>query len=72
MQDMVDTRIAAPLHCVDVGRFFHNADKALVAGGACAIQARIDIGDVVADGAESKAGLEPANSFRQSRSVIVA
>ena len=45
----------------DVGRFFHDANQPLIARCAAAIDARINIGNIVADGAQAQAGLHVAH-----------
>src|ERR1700741_232301 len=56
----------------DVGRLFDDANEALVAGRAGAIQARIDVSNVVADGAEPQARLHFAHSVSQCVRVLIA
>ena len=52
--------------------FFDDADEALVARGAGAIDAGVDVGDVVADGAEAQAGLELADGVGECFGVLIA
>ena len=55
VEDVVDAVVAAGLFDGgDVGGLFDDADEALVAGGAGAVAAGVDVGDVVADGAEAE------------------
>ncbi|HKE26648.1 MAG TPA: hypothetical protein VKB88_30045 [Bryobacteraceae bacterium] len=56
----------------DVGGLLDHADQALIAGRAAAIAAGIDIGDVVADGAQAQAGLDVTHGGRQGFGVVVA
>ena len=72
MQHVVDAAIAGALHRVDVGWLFDHADQPLVARGAGAIGAGIDVGNVVADRTQPQAGLEPAHGLGQCGSVVVA
>ena len=52
VEDVVDAVVAARLFDGgDVGGLFDDADDVLVADGAGAVAAGIDVGDVVADGA---------------------
>ncbi len=72
MQDVVDALVAArALDAVDVGGLLHDADQALVADGAGAVGAGIDVGDVVAYGTETQACLEPAHSVGEGGRVFV-
>jgi hypothetical protein len=56
----------------DVGRLFDDADQALVARGAGAIYAGIDVGNVVADGAETKIGFDITDSDGEGFGVFIA
>ena len=56
----------------DVGRLFDYADQPLVARRAGAVDARVDVGDVVADGAEAQIGLDVADGSRQRLGIFVA
>ena len=56
----------------DVGGFFHHAYQPLVASSAGAIGARVHIRDVVADGAEAKAGLDLADGRGQGFGIVIA
>jgi hypothetical protein len=72
VENVVDTlKSACALDRVDAGRFLDYADDALVAGRAGAVGAGIDVGDVVADGAEAQTCLEPAHGFSEGRSIVV-
>src|SRR5215831_10688775 len=51
--------------------FFDDADQALVTGGACAIDTRVNVGDVVADRAEAQAGLYVTDGSRQRFGVFI-
>ena len=58
VEHVVDAVVAAgALDGGDVGGLLDDADEALVARGACAVGAGIDVSDVVADGAEAQARL---------------
>src|SRR6266852_3184749 len=56
----------------DVGRLLHYADEFLIAGRTAAVDAGIDVGDVVADRAETQLGLDIANGGGESFGVIFA
>src|SRR5260370_7894159 len=56
----------------DVGRLLHYADEFLIPGRTAAVDAGIDVGDVVADRAETQLGLDIANGGGESRRVIFA
>src|SRR5208282_3852 len=56
----------------NVGRFLDHADELLIAGRAAAVDAGIDVGDVVADRAQTQLGLDVANGGGQSLGVILA
>ena len=72
MEDVVDAHVASgALDAGDAGGLFYYADEALVADGAGAVGAGVDVGDVVADGAEAQAGLEFADGVGESGGVIV-
>jgi hypothetical protein len=59
MKDVVQAIETAGLFDgIDVGRFFDDADRVLIAGGVGAVGAGVDVGDVVADGAEAEVLLE--------------
>lgn len=49
----------------DISRLFHNAHQPLIAYCICAIGARIDVGNVVADGAQLQPGLQLADRICQ-------
>src|ERR1700733_458071 len=61
MQHVVDAVVMGALDDADAGGLLDYADLALVARGAGTIDARVDVGDVVADGAEPQLGLELAH-----------
>jgi hypothetical protein len=62
MQDVVSALIASrALDYVNAGWFFDDADEALVAGGTGAVDAGINVGNVVADRTEAEGGFEAAN-----------
>src|SRR5437870_12551958 len=54
----------------DVGGLFDHADQALVASGARAVGAGVNIGDVVADGAQPQTGLDIVNRAGESVGVV--
>ena len=56
----------------DIGRFFDDADQALVASGAGAVDARVDVGDVVADRTETEIGLDVADGGGERFGIVVA
>ena len=56
----------------DVGRFFDDANQPLVAGRAGAINARINVGDVVANRAEAEIGFYILNRRSQSLGIFIA
>jgi hypothetical protein len=73
VEDVVDTLIVAgAFDAGDRGGFFDDADQALVADGAGAIGAGVDIGDVVADGAEAEAGLEGVHRVSKGGGVFIS
>lgn len=51
---------------------FHYAHEALISGRTAAIDAGVDVGDVVADGAQLQAGLHVAHRNRQRLRILVA
>src|SRR6185437_16829112 len=70
MQHVVGTVVAARLlDGRDVSGLFHDADDVLIAHRAGAVHARVDIGDVVADGAETKLRAKLENSGGERASV---
>ena len=76
MQDVVDALIAAllspsSLDGGDACGFLDYADKALITGRAGAVGAGIDVGDIVADGAEAQTGLEAAHGIGQRLGISV-
>ena len=56
----------------DVGGLLDHADELLIAGGTAAVHAGIDVGNVVADGAQTQLGLDVANGGGQSFGVVRA
>lgn len=73
MEDMVNAVVVArALDGSDAGGFFDDADEVLIAGGAGAVDAGINVGDVIADGTEAQAGLELANCVGEGGGVFVA
>jgi hypothetical protein len=56
----------------DVGGFLNHADHALVAGCAGAVEARVDVGDVVADGAETEVGFDVTHGGREGLGIFFA
>ena len=72
MEDVVDAVVAAGFFDGgDVGGLFDDADEALVAGGRGAVEAGVDVGDVVADGAEAERGFEGADGVGERGGVGV-
>ena len=61
VQHVIDAVVVRAFDDGDAGRLFDDANLALIARRARAIDARIDIGDVVADGAEAQLCLELAD-----------
>ena len=73
VEDVVDALVAAgAFDGLDAGGLFDDADKALVADRAGAVDAGIDVRDVVADGAEAKAGFQGAHGVGERGGVFVA
>ncbi len=73
VEDVIDTVVVArPLDGSDVGWLLEYADQALIACRICAVVAGIDVGDVVADGAEAKVSLELLDGMSESASVFIA
>jgi hypothetical protein len=56
----------------DVGWFLDYADQLLIAGGTAAVDAGIDIGDVVADRTQAQIGFDVADSAGESFGIILA
>ena len=72
VQDVEDAIPGARLlDGADVGGLLDDAHQALVAGGAGAIEAGIDVGDVVADGAEAQALLDLADRGGERFGVLI-
>jgi len=71
VQDVVDALVAGALDGVDVGGLLDDAYQALIARGAGAVGAGVDVGDVVADGAEAQACLEAAHGFGEGGGIEV-
>ena len=73
MKNVIDTiEITGPLDRRNVGRFFDNADELLVARRVGAVHTRVDVGDVVANGAEAQLGLHFADGVGEQGSVVFA
>src|ERR1700726_1720057 len=73
MQNVEDTiEVLGLFDGGDVGGFFDHADKALVARGTGAVNAGIDVGDVVAHRAEAEVGLHVPHSYGEGLGVFVA
>ena len=71
MKNMVYTvEILALLDRGDVGRFLDHAHQSLVASGIRAIDARVNVSDVVADGAEMQLRLQLMNGLGESGRII--
>jgi hypothetical protein len=72
VEDVVDALVAAgALDGGDAGGLLDDADEALVADGAGAVGAGVDVGDVVADGAEAQAGFEGADGVGEGGGVFL-
>src|ERR1017187_2387569 len=72
VQHVVNAVVAARLlDGGDVGGLFHDTDDVLVADGAGAVAAGVDVGDVVADGAEAEAGFDLADRVGKGLRVRV-
>ena len=72
VEDVVDAVVAARLlDGGDVGGLFEDADGVLVAGGAGAVDAGIDVGDVVADGAEAELFAQDEDGVGKGAGVVV-
>ncbi len=72
VEDVVDAVVAAGLFDGgDVGGLFEDAERALVADGAGAVGAGVDVGDVVAEGAEAELGAEFEDGFGEGAGVFV-
>jgi len=56
----------------NVGWFLHHANDLLIAGRTAAVHAGIDVGDVVADRAQTQLGLDVSNRGGESLGVIFA
>src|SRR3981081_1284915 len=73
VQDVEDAvKVLGLFNGSDVSGFFDDADQTLVAGGAGAIGAGVDVGDVVAQRAESQVSLKVADRGSQGVCVVVA
>ena len=72
VEDVVDALVAAgALNGGDAGGLLDDADEALVADGGGTVGAGIDIGDVVADGAEAEAGFEGVDGVGEGGGVFL-
>ncbi|SPE30065.1 hypothetical protein SBA2_480006 [Acidobacteriia bacterium SbA2] len=60
------------LDCGNVGGFLHDADDLLIPGRAAAVDAGIDVGNVVADRAQTQLGLDVSNRGSEGFGVILA
>ena len=56
----------------DVGRFLDHADNLLIARRTAAVDAGIDVGNVVADGAQTQLGFDVANGGGEGFGVVRA
>ncbi len=71
VEDVVDAVVAAGFFDGgDVGGLFDDADEAVVAGGGGAVGAGVDVGDVVADGAEAEVLFNLADRVGEGVSVF--
>src|SRR5271166_2200387 len=64
--------VAGLLDGGNIGGLLHHAHQPLITRGAGAVGAGIDLGDVVADGAQAQVRLDLANCARQQFSIFVA
>ena len=72
VQDVEDAVPGAGLFDgADIGWLLDDAHQALIAGGAGAVEAGIDVGDVVADGTEAEALFDVADCGGKSYSILV-
>src|SRR5579864_3887189 len=73
MQDVEDSvEVLCLVNRGDVGRFFDDTDQALVARGTGAVDTGIDVGNVVADRAETKISFDVADSDGEGFGVFIA
>jgi hypothetical protein len=71
VEDVIDAVVGASLlDGGDVGGLLDDADEALVAGGAGAVGAGIDVCDVVAEGAEAEMLFDLADGVREGFGVL--
>ena len=70
MEDSVE--VLGLLDGRDIGGFFDHAHQSLVTRGTSAVDAGIDVSDVIADGAEAEIGLDIAHRNRQGFGVFIA
>jgi hypothetical protein len=72
VKDVVDALVAASsLDGFDVGGLLYDADEAVVAGGAGAVDAGVYVGDIVADGTETQSGFEASNGLGKRGGILV-
>jgi len=72
VEDVVEAVVAAGFFDRgDVGGLFDDADLASIAGGTGAVETGIDVGDVVAEGAEAERGFEGADGVGEGVGVGV-
>jgi len=73
MEDMEDSvKVLSLFDGGDVGGFLDNANEMLIARGTGAVDARVDVSDVVTNGAEAEVGLDIAYSGSESFGIFVA
>jgi hypothetical protein len=73
VEDMVDAvEVLGLVDGGDVGGLFDDADQTLVARGAGAVDAGVDVGDVVADRAQTQAGLDVAHGGGEGLGIVFA
>ena len=73
MQDVKDSiEVLGLLYGGDVGGLFDDANQTLITGRARAIDAGIDVGDVIANGAETEIGFNVAHRYGKGFGVVIA
>src|SRR5690348_3941508 len=73
VKNVVDAVVAARLlDGCNIGWFFNNANQALIACGAAAIHAWINVGDIAADRTEMETCFDLTNGVREQLGVFIA
>src|SRR5215469_1446982 len=72
MEHVVEAQIVCTFDRIDVGRLLDYADQPGIAGRAGAIDTGINVSDVVADRAKTKARSQPLDGLGKRRCVVVA